>query len=692
MITWIYAFVFGLSLALLGIVLLKYKRVDTTLVAAALLLCVNCFGRYLQSTAETLETAILANRFIYLGACYIPLLMVVLLTSLCGFRMFRMWLAGLVTLSTVIFGLSMTVGHSTIFYRVMELKQADGYRYLAKEYGPAHHMFVAMMVLYGGIMAFYITYAWVKRKKIAVRTTLTISLLGFAVFSMYILEQVLKINFSLLTLGYLAGIAFLIRYYERLTLYDMSANIASSIEHRNNYAYLMLDDKFLYVNANTLMKELYPEIEEWQVDRAVPETDTQLYREVVAPVIEQRIERVEGYYVKKQDKYYLIEVRKIPCGRKNRFGYLIELADRTIEKKYYNAVEEYNSRLKEAVEEQTVELKLQQERIKNLFLQTVAALSEAVDAKDRYTSGHSRRVAEYARRIAERMGKSEREQEEIFQAGLLHDVGKIRVPAEIINKPGKLTEEEFALIKIHPVTGYHILHEVSEDTLIAISAKYHHERYDGKGYPNGLIGENIPEIARILGVADSYDAMTSNRSYRDALPQEVVRKEIENGKGSQFDPQIADIMLQMMDEDKEYRMRQQDDRKKRILSIDDEAMNNKIVARIMKDEPMYEVMPATSGAQALEFLEKQNFDLILLDLMMPEMDGLETLKRIRQKWQIPVVIMTADKTLDTSVEFAKFGCDDYLTKPLQPLLLKEVVHNMVENERTLYSELKEKTV
>lgn len=692
MITWIYAFVFGLSLALLGIVLLKYKRVDTTLVAAALLLCVNCFGRYLQSTAETLETAILANRFIYLGACYIPLLMVVLLTSLCGFRMFRMWLAGLVTLSTVIFGLSMTVGHSTIFYRVMELKQADGYRYLAKEYGPAHHMFVAMMVLYGGIMAFYITYAWVKRKKIAVRTTLTISLLGFAVFSMYILEQVLKINFSLLTLGYLAGIAFLIRYYERLTLYDMSANIASSIEHRNNYAYLMLDDKFLYVNANTLMKELYPEIEEWQVDRAVPETDTQLYREVVATVIEQRIERVEGYYVKKQDKYYLIEVRKIPCGRKNRFGYLIELADRTIEKKYYNAVEEYNSRLKEAVEEQTVELKLQQERIKNLFLQTVAALSEAVDAKDRYTSGHSRRVAEYARRIAERMGKSEREQEEIFQAGLLHDVGKIRVPAEIINKPGKLTEEEFALIKIHPVTGYHILHEVSEDTLIAISAKYHHERYDGKGYPNGLIGENIPEIARILGVADSYDAMTSNRSYRDALPQEVVRKEIENGKGSQFDPQIADIMLQMMDEDKEYRMRQQDDRKKRILSIDDEAMNNKIVARIMKDEPMYEVMPATSGAQALEFLEEQNFDLILLDLMMPEMDGLETLKRIRQKWQIPVVIMTADKTLDTSVEFAKFGCDDYLTKPLQPLLLKEVVHNMVENERTLYSELKEKTV
>ena len=294
--------------------------------------------------------------------------------------------------------------------------------------------------------------------------------------------------------------------------------------------------------------------------------------------------------------------------------------------------------------------------------------------------------------IAERMGKCKAEQEEIFQAGLLHDVGKIRVPAEIINKPGRLTDEEFDQVKIHPVTGYHILHEISEDSLIAISAKYHHERYDGKGYPNGLQGGQIPEIARILGVADSYDAMTSNRSYRDALPQEVVKAEIEKGKGTQFDPQIADVMLKMMEEDTMYQMRQREDLNKRILSVDDEPMNNKIVAKIMKDEPMYEVVTAVSGLQALELLEEQDFDLILLDMMMPDMDGLETLKCIRQKSQIPVVMMTADKTLDTSVEFAKFGCDDYLTKPLQPLLLKEVVHNMTENERTLYSELKERSV
>ncbi len=317
-------------------------------------------------------------------------------------------------------------------------------------------------------------------------------------------------------------------------------------------------------------------------------------------------------------------------------------------------------------------------KTEQLFLQTVTALSEAVDAKDRYTSGHSKRVAEYSRMIAQRLCKSEAEQEEIYRAGLLHDVGKIRIPAEIINKPGRLTDEEFNIIKIHPVTGYHILHGISEESIIAIAAKYHHERYDGKGYPNGLEGDKIPEVARIIGVADSYDAMASNRSYRNALPQEVVRSEIVKGRGTQFDPRIADIMLQMIDEDKEYQMKEAESLQRRILTVDDEAMNNKRIALIMKDEPMYEIMAAESGKEALELLAEQHFDLILLDVMMPEMDGMETLKRIREKYTTPVVLMTGDKTLEASTEFAELGCDDYITKPVLPLLIKEIIHNMTE--------------
>lgn len=140
--------------------------------------------------------------------------------------------------------------------------------------------------------------------------------------------------------------------------------------------------------------------------------------------------------------------------------------------------------------------------------------------------------------------------------GLLHDVGKIGVPDTVINKPGKLTDEEFAQIKLHPEFGSQILEKITEMPNLRIGARWHHEHYDGSGYPDGLAGEAIPEEARIIAVADSYDAMTSQRSYRSVLERSIVRSEIENGKNTQFDPVFADIMLQMIDEDKDYRMRE----------------------------------------------------------------------------------------------------------------------------------------
>ena len=187
-----------------------------------------------------------------------------------------------------------------------------------------------------------------------------------------------------------------------------------------------------------------------------------------------------------------------------------------------------------------------------MLTQTASALASAIDAKDKYTHGHSCRVAEYSKKIAEIYGKSEHECNEIYIAGLLHDVGKIGIPNGIINKDSKLTDEEFAVIKTHPVIGADILRRIDAAPFISVGAHYHHERFDGKGYPEGLSGDDIPEIARIIAVADAYDAMTSNRSYRKYLPQQAVRSEIEKNIGTQFDPEAARCMLMIIDEDKEY--------------------------------------------------------------------------------------------------------------------------------------------
>ena len=196
----------------------------------------------------------------------------------------------------------------------------------------------------------------------------------------------------------------------------------------------------------------------------------------------------------------------------------------------------------------------QEQKSAHLTQGFMLALAKAVDAKDHYTSGHSERVAQYAKEIARRLGKSEKEQEEIYTMGLLHDIGKIGVSEAIINKKGRLTDEEFAEIKTHPLKGYEILQNVKEIPELATGARWHHERYDGRGYPDGLSGETIPEEARIIAVADAYDAMTSKRAYSDVRPQAQVRSEIERCKGSQFDPKMADAMLSMIDNDVEYKM------------------------------------------------------------------------------------------------------------------------------------------
>ena len=137
----------------------------------------------------------------------------------------------------------------------------------------------------------------------------------------------------------------------------------------------------------------------------------------------------------------------------------------------------------------------------------------------------------------------------------MHDVGKIGIPNSIINKPGKLNAEEYTIIKNHVIMGYEILKQISELPALSVGARSHHERFDGTGYPDGKKGEDIPEIARIICVADCYDAMSSDRIYRKALPQFMVREEIERNKGTQFDPKIAEVMLQMIDEDVEYKMK-----------------------------------------------------------------------------------------------------------------------------------------
>ncbi len=197
---------------------------------------------------------------------------------------------------------------------------------------------------------------------------------------------------------------------------------------------------------------------------------------------------------------------------------------------------EYQENLEKKVEEQAA-------KIRNLFIDSLKSLAQALEAKDSYTESHSEDIASYTAMVAEDIGLPSQMVDKIRLAGLLHDIGKIGVKESILNKPGKLTEEEYLHVMRHPVIGENILKPIIKDEDVIDMVRHHHERYDGKGLPDGLKGKEISIGARIMAVADTYHAMTSTRPYRKALPHETAVKEIIRCSGSQFDPDIAKAFL-----------------------------------------------------------------------------------------------------------------------------------------------------
>ncbi len=224
------------------------------------------------------------------------------------------------------------------------------------------------------------------------------------------------------------------------------------------------------------------------------------------------------------------------CEKSDKFDQLLLLVESGIK-----AIEQMNM-----IKKINAELRDTNEKLEKAYLESIQTLRYTVEAKDPYTRGHSDRVSEYSELIGKYLNLSEDDLHKLKIGGLFHDIGKIGVPDSILLKTSRLTDDEYSEIKNHPSIGAHILSNASLFQDIIPIVKHHHERYDGFGYPGKLAGEDIPYLARIAAVADSFDAMTSKRTYRDSLPIDIVKQEIEKNKGTQFDPKIADVFLDIL--------------------------------------------------------------------------------------------------------------------------------------------------
>lgn len=224
------------------------------------------------------------------------------------------------------------------------------------------------------------------------------------------------------------------------------------------------------------------------------------------------------------------------CEKGDKFDQLLLLIESGIKSiKQMNQIKKINDELSDTYE-----------KLERAYLESIQTLRYTVEAKDTYTRGHSDRVSEYSVLIGKYLGLPEADLNTLRIGGLFHDIGKIGVPDAILQKNGKLDDDEYSQIKQHPNIGVHILSHAKIFQNILPIVEHHHEKYDGTGYPGKLAGENIPYLARIASIADSFDAMTSKRAYRDSLPIDIVIAEFEKFRGTQFDPNIDDVFLDIL--------------------------------------------------------------------------------------------------------------------------------------------------
>mgnify|MGYP002611156647 CR=1 FL=1 len=224
----------------------------------------------------------------------------------------------------------------------------------------------------------------------------------------------------------------------------------------------------------------------------------------------------------------------------------IEHIDKALKKVEEKSKIELSEKQKEAIKAINEKLADTFKQLEQAYMESIQTVRYTVEAKDTYTRGHSDRVSEYSVLIGKKLGLSDEDINRLKIGGLFHDVGKIGVPDNILQKNGKLSDDEYSEIKNHPTIGAHILSTASIFKDILPIVKYHHERYDGRGYPEMLKGEEIPYLARIAAVADTFDAMTSRRSYRGPIDIEHVKDEIKRCEGTQFDPQVAEAFLEIL--------------------------------------------------------------------------------------------------------------------------------------------------
>jgi len=330
----------------------------------------------------------------------------------------------------------------------------------------------------------------------------------------------------------------------------------------------------------------------------------------------------------------------------------------------------YKSKNQEGFNMITLAHSVEAESDSRLSLGVVEELIEAVDRKDHYTRLHSDIVCRCCERMADGLGLNSHKRDVLVQAALVHDVGKIIIPTSILKKPGNLSEKEYDEIKKHPFFGHTILKPLVDlDPLIQEIVLYHHERMDGHGYPEGLKGDEIPYLARVLSVCDIYSAMIMDRPYRKGLPLKEVLERIREAAGTQLDGNLVNVFIDLYKHDKKSEEAKD---APRIMVIDDDLSILEFIREVLRPEH-YTLDIFSKSNEAIKAFDRTDYDVVLTDLNMPDVSGWEIVDKVKEK-NTPAIIMTAVRTPESISALKEKQVFATLIKPFSMLDIKNNIH------------------
>ncbi|MBR4144247.1 MAG: HD domain-containing protein [Lachnospiraceae bacterium] len=550
MIAFYYDVLFAISLVMLIIYLfIWHKHFDIHFTMMFTFIAIQNLGYALTVHSKTLEEALTANKITYLGACFNILFMTLCVLEHCNIVINKLMRIGIFATIFVLYGFVLTMGRNGLFYKDVDFEIRDGVGTLIKnEYGPMHTVY--RIVLAGLFLTAFVViiYTYFKKRDVSKHNAqLLFAAEAVSFFSFFGGRLIFK-NFELLPLAYIASEVMFLKIIHDMCLYDVTDSAIDSLVEKGNTGLISFDFKYNYLGSNETARQIFPELNTLTVDRSIRYNPT-MKKYAVAWLDKFRADdKNDKFHYTKGEKIYLVDINYLVDGR-NKRGYQFFITDDTKDQKYINLMNKFNTSLQEQVTRKT-------NHIVEMHNNLIMSMATMVESRDNSTGGHIKRTSECVRILIDEIKKnnvfnlSEDFCKNIIKAAPMHDLGKIAVDDAVLRKPGRFEPEEFEKMKHHAAEGARIVKEILKATddadfrIVAENvAHYHHERWDGSGYPEGLKEEHIPLEARIMAIADVYDALVSKRVYKESMSFEKADSIIMEGMGKHFDEKLKPFYI-----------------------------------------------------------------------------------------------------------------------------------------------------